>query len=125
MAMGRARSWLAGIWWIVTPPFAVLVGWLAFERTCGDPYELLPAITSRSELALPLAILYLVAHCWAVGAYLLTVCHAGSVLPSTRAGKQLWGRQWPKLIVMISVFAVEYAPMPVWRVVGSFLNCGS
>ncbi|MBK5296294.1 MAG: hypothetical protein JJE40_03985, partial [Vicinamibacteria bacterium] len=71
------------------------------------------------------AILYLGAHCWAVGAYLVTVEHAASLLPSSRAVKAFWGRHWPKVVVTAAIVAVEHAPMTLWRAVGHFLNCGS
>jgi hypothetical protein len=121
---GGRRS-LTASWWLLVPAFAVLVVRLSYERACASPYELLPAVMSKAQSALPIAVLYLGAHVWAGGAYLLTVRETGSLLPSIAAARRIWGTQWPKIVFTVAVLALEYLPISLWRLVGkTVLPCG-
>ena len=118
MAARRIRGWLTAAWWCVMPPFAALVARLAFERACAAPYELLPAASSVPALAAALAALYVAAHALLAVAWLVTAIHADTLAPAPRSVRALWGRQTWMLVATIAVFAVEYAPVPVLRVLG-------
>jgi hypothetical protein len=110
---------LSTSWWIVFPCFSVLVARFSGERACADPYDLLPALTSTPAGAWPLAIVYVAAHGWIVTAYLITVSRAAQLLPGPAAVRRMWGRDAFKLFAMVMAFAIEYAPMALWRLAGS------
>jgi hypothetical protein len=119
-----ARLWLLRAWWPIVPVFALLVVRLVYERACASPYELLPDVTSNSLYAWPLAMLYLGVHCWALTAYLVTAGGAGTLLPGLSAARATWGSHWPKIVFTVAVLALEYSPIPFWRLVGqTVLQC--
>jgi hypothetical protein len=118
------QSWLSRSWWIVVPPFMILVARLVYERTCAEPYELLPLLTSQPLLAWALAALYVAAHCWAVAAYLVTVDATNTLLPSWSASRKLWGPDWLKVVATLAILILEYWSIPFWRLLGhSVLHC--
>jgi hypothetical protein len=112
-------------WWIVFPLFALLAVRLAAERACGDPYDLLPGITSTPIYAWPLAAVYVAAHVWLLALYLSLVARTQQLLPSLGVIRTAFDRSVGKVFLMLIAFAVEYAPMPLWRFVGSILRCRS
>ena len=120
----RIAIWLARAWWSLIPPFAMLVARLCVDRLCGAPYELLPSATTVPILAWLLAGLYVAAHAWLVAAYLLTVEAAGALLPTWSALRTAWRGHLPKLVLATVIFAIEYAPVSLWRVIGNMLDCG-
>ena len=124
MSGETARSWLVLAWWPIVPVFALLVARLVFERACASPYELLPDVTSNSLFAWPLAILYLGVHCWALTAYLVTAGATGTLVPGLTAARSTWGSHWPKIVFIAAVLALEYSPIPFWRLIGqTVLHC--
>ena len=107
-------------WWVIFPCFAALTLRLSVERACSDPYDLLPALMSRPGWAWPLALLYLLAHVWMLAVSLVTVSRAGEL----RAGTlRMWGNHAVKLLLMLGVFVIEYAPVSLWRLIGTSLQC--
>jgi hypothetical protein len=119
----RRIVWLARGWWLLMPPFALLVARLTVERACAAPYELLPTTTSVPLLAWMLAGLYVGAHAWMAAAYLLTVERTGALIPTISAVRAAWRGQAVKLLLAAAVLATEYAPIPMWRAVGQGLGC--
>jgi hypothetical protein len=124
MNTSRVALLLARLWWVLVPPFAVLVVRLMYERACRSPYELLGNIMSNSIYAWPLAILYLGVHCWAAAAYVITVERSGTLAPAVAGWRIVWGRDWPKILLTALVIVVEYWPVQFWRIVGrTVLGC--
>lgn len=116
------RTAVIRLWWVLIPAFALLVARLVFERGCRAPYELLPDVTSSSLLAWPLAIVYLGVHCWAAAACFATIEQTGTLTPTLAAARAVWGKDWPKLVFAAAVFALEYAPIPLWQMAGRGLG---
>lgn len=114
---------LSTSWWIVFPSFSALIVRLSAERACADPYDLLPALTGTPAGAWLLAAVYVGAHAWIVTAYLITVSPAAQLLPGSAAVRRVWGRDSFKLFAFVVAFAIEYAPMPVWRLAGHWFGC--
>lgn len=114
---------LASTWWIVCPAFAVLSLRLVAERTCADPYDLLPGVTSNPAWAWPLALVYVAGHLWCLFAYLFTTELAGTLAPGIATIKSIWRRHAPKVWLMVGILALEYAPMSISRLVGAHLRC--
>jgi hypothetical protein len=122
MTRDEIQSALSTSWWIVFPCFGALVVRLSAERACADPHDLLPALTGMPAGAWPLALVYVAAHAWVVGAYLLTVSRTAQLLPLPAAVRVVWGRDVFKLLAIGLAFAIEYAPMSLWRLAAS--GCG-
>jgi hypothetical protein len=126
-ASGRrlsARRWLGAAWWPLFPAFAALTARLGIERACGDPYDLLPALTSNPVWAWPMALAYVLAHAWLAVAYGRTALAAGTLAPGAAAWTAAWGRDRYKVGAMAAALVVEYAPMILWRTLGATLGCG-
>jgi hypothetical protein len=125
MNAGPLRRALDWSWWLVMPAFAALVLRLDVERACAAPYELLPEITTVPLFAWALSALYLAGHAWLGAAWLVTALHADRMLPPWRSVRAYWiGRTWA-IWLTLAIFALEYAPIPVWRIlVRSVLRCG-
>ena len=111
------------IWWILFPCFAVLVVRLTVERTCADPYDLLPALASNPLWGWPIAVVYVMSHAWLIGVYVLTAAFADSLLPPRSAFQSVWRADSMKVLLMAAAFVVEYLPVTLWRVVGAALHC--
>ena len=122
MTRDEIQSALSTSWWIVFPCFSVLVVRLSAERACADPNNLLPALTGTPAGAWPLAAVYVAAHAWIVGAYLLTVSRTARLLPGPGAARGVWGRDAFKLFAIGLAFAMEYAPISLWRLAARW--CG-
>lgn len=118
-----ARRRLARLWWLIFPAFTLLTIRLGAERACGQPYDLLPAVTSNPSWAWPLAAVYVLAHGWIVAAYLATAVGAGTLIPSWTRWRTLWGRQGYRVVMMMAALAIEYAPMVWWRWLGAIGLC--
>jgi hypothetical protein len=110
-------------WWALFPMFAALTIRLAGERTCGDPYDLLPGVTGDPSWAWPLAVVYVLAHAWSIAVYLTTVSRTQTLLPPARAWRTTWGRDQVKLMLMALALVIEYAPMAAWRTLGIVIGC--
>jgi hypothetical protein len=108
-------------WWVIFPAFAALTVRLAAERSCGDPYDLLPVATSNPALAWPLAIVYVLAHAWIAGAYLATAERSRSLVPPIT----VWTSSANpfQILLMLAAFAVEYAPAALWASLGAMVGC--
>jgi hypothetical protein len=119
----RVRAVLTSTWWPVLLSFGALTVRLAHERACSNPYDLLPDVTSNPAWALLLAAVYVAAHVWAVCAYVMTVSVSDALLPGPAAFRAAWGSSAVKPALMAVVFAIEYAPIPVWRLLGHALGC--
>jgi hypothetical protein len=63
------------------------------------------------------------AHVWIVGAYVLTASRTQTLVPGVRLWNEIWGADARKLVLMLAAFAIEYAPIPIWRVIGAGLKC--
>jgi hypothetical protein len=122
-ARDSVQQWLSRGWWLLFPSFALLTFRLAVERTCAEPYDLLPALASKPAWAWPIAGVYVLAHVWVVGAYVLTVSRTDTLVPSVRLWNEVWGAEVMKLALMLAPFAIEYAPLPIWRAIGAGLKC--
>jgi hypothetical protein len=110
-------------WWLLWPAFSVLSLRLGVERACRDPYDLLPVITSDPRWAWPLALVYVLAHIWFVAVYVITVANAQSLAPAMRSWQTCWGRDAIKIALMAVALMIEYAPVPLWKFLGSVLFC--
>ena len=106
-------------WWIVFPPFALLVGRLTFERACADPYGLLQPLTSWAAAAWPIAMLYVAAHVWLIIVYLWTVSRTDTLLPGPADLGAVHGPGVLQPLLMAIVLVVEYSPVSFWRLVGA------
>lgn len=118
-----AQAMLSQTWWLLFPCFTVLTVRLVEERSCGDPYDLLPRLAADPRWAWPLAAIYLLAHLWMLAAYLLTVKGTSALMPTMREVRTLWGAETTKLLVMGSILLLEYSPVPLSRMIGSVLRC--
>jgi len=116
-------TWLKRTWWVIFPAFALLTARLAIERSCSDPYDLLPATTSHPAFAWPLAAVYVLAHVWIVGAYLVTASRARTLVPAMSAWSAAWGKNAPTVVAMVAALAVEYAPVALWAFIGAQAGC--
>jgi hypothetical protein len=116
-------TYVVPAWWALFPAFFALVCRLTIERACADPYDLLPALTSRPAWAWMFAVIYVLAHVWLVSAYLFTVAGSQSLLPSLSDWKAIWGARLSRVWLMLLAFAIEYAPVPIWRLIGAALHC--
>jgi hypothetical protein len=110
-------------WWGLFPCFAVLTLRLSVERACGDPYDLLPAMTADPTWAWLLAVVYLLAHLWMLAAYLVTIDDGGSLVPSTRVIRGVWGSDVSKVLLMSAALVIEYWPVSLWRWLGTSVTC--
>lgn len=112
-----------GLWWLVFPCFTALTCRLAFERVCGDPYDLLPTLTSEPGWAWPLACVYMLAHLWVVTAYLQTVSRTQALVPTISAFGVAWGAHATKIVLLLGVMLIEYLPISLWRLIGASVRC--
>jgi hypothetical protein len=110
-------------WWLLFPSFTALALRLSADRACADPYDLLPGLTANPGWAWPLAAVYVLAHVWAIGVYLLAVTVADSLLPGLKALAPMRRVGIVRITLMVGTFAVEYCPMSVWRSLGGALSC--
>lgn len=117
------RRGLGAIWWILFPCFVLLVIRLSSERTCSDPYDLLPALASNPLWGWPIAIVYVASHLWLIGVYLLTASCSDSLAPSRARFRNLWQTDYMKILLMLIAFVVEYLPVTLWRLLGTALHC--
>jgi hypothetical protein len=120
-----AVRWLGRIWWLLFPAFAVLTWRLDIERACANPYDLLPALTTNPVWAWPIALVYVLSHVWIVAVYVTTAVAAGTLRPSIDRWRGMWGRDLYKILVMAAVIAIEYAPLALWRWLGTVGICGA
>jgi hypothetical protein len=111
----RALTWA---WWLIMPPFALLVVRLDAERACAAPYDLLPTATAVPALAWLLAALYVAAHAWLVAGWLVTAIHADALLPPLGTIRAVWGRHIWMLGATVAIVVLEYWPVPLWRALG-------
>jgi hypothetical protein len=117
------RRALKRSWWVLFPCFLVLVLRLTVERTCSDPYDLLPALASNPVWGWPIAIVYVTSHAWLLGVYLLTAASVDSLVPSRLAFRSMWRAEYMKVLLMAGAFLLEYLPVTIWRLVGTALHC--
>jgi hypothetical protein len=117
------RRGLGAIWWILFPCFVLLVIRLSIERTCSDPYDLLPGLASNPAWGWPIALVYVTSHVWLIGVYLLTASSSDSLVPPRAAFRNLWQADVLKIVLMLIAFVVEYLPVTVWRLAGAALHC--
>ena len=115
--------WLARSWWLLFPAFTVVTLRLGVERACADPYDLLPAVTSNPAWAWPIALVYVLTHVWAITAYVTTTVVAGTLWPSRVEWRTLWGRELYAIVAMAAALALEYAPIALWRWLGTVGIC--
>jgi hypothetical protein len=123
IARPRGDVWVMRFWWILFPSFTLLTLRLCVERMCQDPYNLLPSLMSRPGWAWPLAATYLFAHVWILAVWLTTVSRSQELIPRLRAYQTVWGSDAAKLLLMLSVFIIEYSPVSLWHMVGRSLQC--
>jgi hypothetical protein len=121
--LAGVQSLLGTAWWGIFPCFAALTVRLAHDRACGHLYELLPGVTSSPSGTWPLAIIYVLAHIWILTAWVLYVLRSNELFPPVNALKHAWGRDERKVLLMAAVFAIEYAPMSVWHLLGRAVGC--
>jgi hypothetical protein len=110
-------------WWLLCPSFAALVARLTLERSCADPYFLLPNLMARPTVAWPLAMLYLLGHVWTLAAYLSPLGERPETT-RTRGIPLAWPRSHAlKVWLMTGLLLVEYAPITLWRMIGRLSGC--
>jgi hypothetical protein len=117
------RTALTWAWWLIMPPFAVLVVRLDAERACAAPYELLPTATAIPVLAWLLATLYVAAHALLFAGWLATSFCADALVPARSAVRRIWGRQTWMVVVTAAIFVLEYWPVPAWQALGRVCGC--
>jgi hypothetical protein len=122
-AQRRGEAWLRWLWWLLFPSFAWLVTRMAIDRACADPYLLLADAASNPAFAWPLALVYVAAHWWMLGAYLMTAHRAAAFWPGIRAWRDVWGSHLMQIFLMAAVFVIEYAPLPLGQLVIRALAC--
>jgi hypothetical protein len=112
----RASRWLAIAWWMVCPPFALLVARFSYERACLNPYELLQPIMRHQSGAVLVAAIYLAAHVWLVAAIVL-IARAWDGINRREPRPVAWSidvRVVVRVVAMAAVIAVEQVPRAVW-----------
>jgi hypothetical protein len=124
MTRARLQSILRTSWWVLFPAFSVLVARLTVERICGDPYDLLRALTSNPATALLLAGIYVIAHAWIISAYLLSVDRE-ELVPRLANISRTWRRDSWRVYAMAAVFVIEYFPNTFWTFVGVVAGCAT
>ena len=112
------RTTLTWSWWLIMPPFALLVLRFDAERACAAPYELLPTAGAIPALAWLLAALYVAAHALLVAGWLVTAIHSDALVPPLGTIRAVWGRQTWMLAVTVAIFVLEYWPVPAWQALG-------
>lgn len=117
------RRALGLTWWILFPCFVALVFRLTLERTCADPYDLLPALASSPLSGWPIAGVYVTSHVWLIGVYLLTAASTDSLAPPPSAFRTVWRADYLKILLMAATFVLEYLPVTLWRFIGTALHC--
>jgi hypothetical protein len=115
--------WLGRSWWLFFPAFTVVTLRLGVERACADPYDLLPAVTSNPAWAWPIALVYVLTHVWTITAYVTTAVGAGTLWPSRVQWRSLWGRELYTIVAMAAALVLEYAPVALWRWLGTVGIC--
>ena len=115
--------WLARSWWLLFPAFTVVTLRLGLERACADPYDLLPALTSNPAGAWPIALVYVLTHVWTITAYVTTTVVAGTLWPSRVQWRTLWRRDLYTIVAMAAALVLEYAPIALWRWLGTVGIC--
>ena len=123
MRLAGVHSRLRGAWWGIFPCFAALTLWLARDRACGHPYDLLPGVASNPSGAWPLAAVYVLAHIWILTAWVRYVSRSNELLPPIHALRHAARGEERQVLLMAAAFAIEYAPMPVWRALGRLSGC--
>ena len=117
------RRGLRGIWWILFPCFVLLVLRFTVERTCADPYDLLPALASNPIWGWSIAVIYAASYAWLIGVYIVTAASVDSLVPSRSAFRSVWRAGSMKILLMAAAFVVEYLPVTLWRFIGATLHC--
>jgi hypothetical protein len=117
--------WLRRSWWLLFPAFTVVTLRLGVERACADPHDLLPAVTSNPAWAWPIALVYVLTHAWTITAYVTTTVVAGTLWPSRVQWRSLWGRELYTVVAMAAALVLEYAPIALWRWLGTAGICGA
>lgn len=117
------RRGLAVSWWVLFPCFTALVLRLAIERTCSDPYDLLPALASNPQWGWPIAFVYVTSHLWLIAVYLRAAASANAIVPPRATFRTEWGRDYVKVVLMLLAFVLEYLPVTLWRLVGTAIHC--
>ena len=117
------RRLVGASWWFLFPCFALVVLRLSAERTCADPYDLLPGIASRPVWGGLIAVVYVASHLWLIGVYLLTASFSDSIVPTRSAFRSVWQTDYVKVLLMLIAFVVEYLPVTMWRLAGTALHC--
>ena len=112
MLAGRA-------WWIVFPPFALLVGRLTFERACADPQQLLLPLMTSPGTAWAIALLYVLAHVWLLVVYVRVVERTNAFSPGLADMRVIEPIEVVKILLMMAVLALEYSPLSWWRTIGA------
>jgi hypothetical protein len=119
MTMDRVETGLAKLllafWWVLFPPFAILVCRFSFERGCRDPYELLQPIMQRQAGALLVAAIYVGAYLWVLAAGTLTIRLTQSAVSLSEQLGLVWGAHRWKVLAMAAALAVEQVPRAVWH----------
>jgi hypothetical protein len=123
MTAARVRTVLAATWWIAFPSFAALVARFSIGRTCGNADDLLGDLTSSPVRAWLIGSVYVGAHVWMLAAYLTSAATADDLLPGFRVFRAAGRTNLAKLVLMAAVFAVEYAPLTLWRGLGHVIQC--
>ena len=108
-----ARRALSVAWWILLPPFMLLIGRFAYERACMNPYELLQPVMRTQAGALAVAGVYVGAYVWVVVAGVLTA-RAASRSTLRAAWSSVWGTESFKVVTMAGALALEQVPRALW-----------
>jgi hypothetical protein len=120
-----AVRWLGRSWWLLFPAFSALTWRLDIDRACANPYDLLPALTTNPASAWAIALVYVLAHVWMVAVYVTTASAAGTLRPPVDRWRGMWGRDVYKILAIAAAIAIEYAPLELWRWLGTMGICGA
>jgi hypothetical protein len=125
MTTDRVETGLAKLllefWWVLFPPFTILVCRFSFERGCRDPYELLRPIMQHQAGALTVAAVYVGAYAWFLAAVLLNarIRADRSVMGSFRpvGDRHAW-----KIAAMAAALAIDNLPRALWHLLFTSSN---
>jgi hypothetical protein len=118
IALTDGGRWIARTWWLVFPCFAVLTTGLVAERMCDNSYQSLSQMTSHPSLGWLLAAVYVSAHWWLLAVYLETVRRTQMLVPTMDGARAVWGSQSAKILLLLAILILEYAPVSIWRAIG-------
>jgi hypothetical protein len=81
-------------------------------------------LTSNPRWGWLFAVVYVTSHAWLISVYMLTAASVDSLVPARSAFRAMWRAHYAKVLLMATVFVVEYLPVTMFRLAGAALHCG-